>query len=133
MPLKKELFEYIKLEYPDIIKADLKSTAIDLNNAILEAKEQLELQHEKHIAIDEAKKISKAILKDIKILNEDLLRGTFKEVIGKRKVERPLPKIELKTEALAVPAPEKLTSEGRAALKHLRRNLVELKKELGIK
>jgi len=128
MPLRKELFEYVKLEEPDTIKSDLSAISIDFEKAMAEAKKELELQQEKHAAIDEARKISRSILDDLKILNKDLLRKTFEKIIGKRKTA-PLKKEEVEE----VLKEAEFAISGEEAIRRLQKNLEDLKRELGVK
>jgi len=128
MPLKKELFEYVKLDDADIVKDDLEKTSRAFTCAIDEVQTMLELHKEKHELIRDARAQTKEFLSELKFVNDALLKKIFKECIGKRAVKRPLPKIKLRAEY----EPEKLAISSKQALKCLQKNLAELKKELRV-
>jgi len=129
MPLQKELFEYVKLEEPETLRHNLTSASDDFEAAINEAKSEMKLHQEKHELIDAALKICKEIEAGIKELNKYLLKQSFKNIIGKREIKKPLPKVDLKKEL----KPKIKTSvEPKEALRTLRKNLSDLKRELGI-
>ena len=124
MPLRKELFEYVEVEDLDLINSDLRRTSSDFQNAMHEVEEQLGLDNEKHITIKEAIVISKSLLGDIKLLNEDLLKKVFKSTLSKKEHKLTL--------ELRPVIRKESTIEGKDAMKHLRRNLSDLKNELGV-
>ena len=123
MPLRKELFEYVEVESLDLITSDLKRTSLDFRNAMHEVEEQLGADIEKHEAIEEAVALSKSLLGDIKLLNKDLLKPIFKSTLKEKEHKSTWEPKKVRIES---------SLDGRDALKHLRRNLSDLKQELGV-
>lgn len=131
MPLKKELFEFVKLTEPELITADLKEISFKLNSAIQDVDEEFELHHKKFKEIAKAKQFSKELTSDLKIINTAMLKNIFKEEIKTEKVKAPIKQIELKP---YMPELEKFKPQisPEDAIRNLKRNLYELKKELGV-